>query len=140
MSFACRPNWSVGVVSLADIPSTIQDGAIDPADASVQLDLDQNGEGGYDQFGGAVSFSWFAPNLPDVGASYWCRLTVNSGSTPTGSATGSILSLASFRSWVLTRATLGTTTANLTLEIFSDAAGANVVASRTFTMTAFVDT
>lgn len=139
MSFACRPNWSVGAVSLADIPSTIQDDAVDPANASVQLDLDENGEGSYDQFGGAVSFSWFSPNSLGIGAGYWVRMTVNSGTTPSGSSTGSWLSLATARTWTLTRTSVGTTTANVTVAIATDSGGSNVVATRTFTMTAFVD-
>lgn len=140
MSFAARPNWSVGVVSLAAIPNPVQDIEIDPTDATVSVTLGTDGSANYVGTLGTTNFSWFDPNRTGVGSEYWCRLTVNSGSTPSGSATGSILALSTLRSWSLTRTTIGTTTANVTLQIFSDAGGANVVATRTFDMTAFVDT
>ncbi len=135
MSFACRPNWSVGVVSLAAIPDPLEDNELAPGTAQVQVDLDENGDGGYDNFGGATSFPWFDPNSTGIGANYWVRMTVNSGTggTFTGS-TGTWLSLSTARTWTLSRNTVGNGTRNVTLEIATDSGGTNVVATRTFVM------
>jgi|GEM_PF-6890081 len=74
--------------------------------------------------------TWLTPVEAGVGAGYWVRLTVTSGATPSGSSAGTWISLAATLSWSWTRSTVGSTTAVVTLEIASDAAGATVVASR----------
>lgn len=139
MSFASRPNWLTALVSLADLASAFGDVVLSPASAVVDVGLNTDGTAQYDSFGSPVNFNWHAPTTTGIGSSYWCRMTVNSGTALTGSATGSILALSSNRNWTLTRSGVGVNTTNATLEIFSDAAGANLVASRTITMTATVD-
>ena len=65
---------------------------------------------------------------------YEVRATVNSGTTPGGSATGSWLNLGTTRSWTLT-ATIGTTrTCDLTIEI-RDATSLSVLATASVTLT-----
>lgn len=70
-------------------------------------------------------------------ANYEGRLTVNSGSTPSGAATGTYLNLGTSRSWSLAQSGLGTNTSNCTLEIRNAASGV-VKASATVTFTATV--
>lgn len=70
-------------------------------------------------------------------SNYEGRLTVNSGSTPSGSATGSYLNLGTTRSWSLAQSGIGTNSSNCTLEI-RNAATTVVKASATVTFTATV--
>lgn len=81
---------------------------------------------------------WVLPRNAAIGDDYEVRLTVNSGVTPAGSATGSWLALTSDRAWSHTRITVGTTTGNYTVEI-RDTLTSTVQASVTFNMTATVD-
>lgn len=63
----------------------------------------------------------------------WVRMTVNSGTVTTGT-TGTILALTSNRTWTQQRTTLGQQTANVTMQIYSDAAGTNLVQSAAWTI------
>lgn len=143
MSFAVRPNLappSAGaVISLAEIPSLISDTVTGPSIARAAVELDGDGEGSYDQLGGAVGITWYSPPVIGIGSSYWCRLTVNSGAVNGSSAsTGVVLALTSLRTWECVRSTAGIQGANVTLQIFSDAGGSTVVASATFDLEAEV--
>jgi len=75
--------------------------------------------------------NWLTPVEAGVGAGYWARLTVTSGTAPSsGSGAGAWVSLAATVYWEWARSTVGSTTAVVKLEIATDAAGATVVASR----------
>lgn len=69
---------------------------------------------------------WAAAGFPGG----YIRVTLNSGTAPTTGTTGSWLALSSARSWSWQRATVGTTNANITIEIATDSGGTNVIASK----------
>lgn len=71
---------------------------------------------------------------PATVGEYDIRVTVNSGTTPAGSATGSWLNLASTRTWTLTAAIGTTRTCDLTVEIRS-ATTLAVLATASVTLT-----
>ena len=71
------------------------------------------------------------------GADYWVRATLNSGTLDTGT-TGSWLALSTTREWTVARATVGTDTANITVEIATDDAGADIIETATFDLEAIV--
>lgn len=74
--------------------------------------------------------------IPKIGMSgFDVRLTVNSGTTPAGAATGTFLNLGTTRTWTLTRAVVGTVTNNCTLAI-RNATTLTVLASATVVMEA----
>lgn len=81
---------------------------------------------------------WFAPQSLGIGANYWIKATKVSGTNPSGSALGTWLSLASARTWSLTRSSIGLVTCDLSFEIAADAAGTNIVAASgsNYTLTA----
>jgi hypothetical protein len=74
--------------------------------------------GAYTGVGNTEGFSgnWITP-LAAAGSNYEIRMTVNSGSTPTGSATGLWLSLGTTRTWTISQAGIGTNASNVTIEI-----------------------
>lgn len=109
----------------------VVDTVSDPADASASLTLNTTGDGDSTGNGSSSDPDWAVPNIVS-GASYWCRLTVDSGTAPTsGSAVGSWLQLNSARSWTWARTFVGFIAASCTLQIASDAAGTNILSSRT---------
>jgi hypothetical protein len=118
--------------------ATISETALDPADATANVSFGTDGACSTASDLGSLADWWTRAPIVGIGASYWIRCTVNSGSV-TGSATGSWLQLNSVRSWGITRTVIGTATANLTIAIASDAAGANILASDTFNLSAIVD-
>jgi hypothetical protein len=112
--------------------SSIGDGVLAPASAAASVGLTANGaltKTGNDSVAGP---SWFEPNTAAIGDSYWARLTVNSGTAPSGSASGVWLALSTSRTWNWNRGTNGSTTCNATIQIASNASGSNVVSSATF--------
>ncbi len=78
--------------------------------------------------------NWVTPTSL-AGAAYEVRATVVSGTTPTGSATGSWLSLGTSQSWALGTALVTTVTCQLTIEI-RNATSLAVLASGTVNLTA----
>jgi hypothetical protein len=86
-----------------------------------------------------TNHNWFSPPGGTPGASYWARLTVNSGTGPSGSAIGAWIAISTAPQWTLSRSTTGTTTGSYTIQIASDAAGANIVASGAYSITVFRD-
>lgn len=127
-----------GIVNPIPIPN-LSHTVIDPSDANCSVTFDNDGDGNHVDGSGTVVFNWFNPTIPGVGANYWIRLTVNSGTAPAGSATATWLQLNSARAWNLARTTIGTSTGNYTIQIASDSGGATIVSSVTFTMTSTVD-
>jgi len=76
---------------------------------------------------------WITPKFGFSG--FEARLTVNSGTTPSGAATGSFLSLGTTRTWTIARAVLGIESSGCTLQI-RDATTLTVLASSTITFSA----
>jgi hypothetical protein len=83
--------------------------------------------------------NWYTPTTGGIGSSYWAMLTVNSGTAPTSGTAGSVLFLNGGETWTWTRSTNGTTTANCTLTIYSDAGGVTAVASDSFSVSVIRD-
>lgn len=79
----------------------------------------------------ALNSRWFSDG--SGGSIRWVRMTVNSGTVTTGT-TGTVLALSSNRTWTQQRTVLGQQTANVTMEIFSDAAGTQLVQSAAWTI------
>ena len=122
----------VGLRPINPIPITdLTDLQADPLDASAAVTFATDGTFGFTGDFTTVGPNWFDPTTTGVGSSYWVRCTVTAGTGPTSGTTGSWLQLSSSRSWQWDRTTVGTTTATVTWEIATDAAGANIIASVT---------
>lgn len=113
------------------------DAQTSPTGASCSITFAVNGAISYT---GNTSFgqaAWF--NQPFVGGApgpHWIKLDVNSGSTPAGDLTSTVLSLSTPRTWSLTRNSLGTSNSSCTISIYNDAGGTTLVASGTCTFQA----
>jgi hypothetical protein len=83
--------------------------------------------------------NWFNPPGGTPGASYWARLTVNSGTGPSGSPIGSWVAISTAPQWTLSRSTSGTTSGSYTIQIAADAGGANIVASGAYSISVLRD-
>jgi hypothetical protein len=90
------------------------DGGGGTASVSVQF----TNAGAYTGTGNVQGFSgnWITPTSA-AGSAYEIRMTVNSGSTPSGSATASWLALGTTRTWDLSQSGVGATMGNVTVEI-----------------------
>lgn len=126
---------------VSPLPITeLEDGEVDPTDASCSVQL--NTDGSITLTGNATigGFNWFNPSYPGIGNQYWGRMTKNSGSDNTsGSSLGVWLALSTARGWTWVRTTVGSITANVTLEISSDSGGSVIVSSATFNATSAVE-
>lgn len=76
-----------------------------------------------------VGANWGTPTTTGIGASYWARMTKNSGANPTTGTLNTWLQLSSQRVWSWQS---DPNDANVTLEIATDSGGSNVVDSVTF--------
>ena len=94
----------------------VADFQITPGTAAAEVTF--TNAGAYSGSGNIQSFSgnWITPTSA-AGSAYDIRMTVNSGTTPSGSATGLWLSLGTTRTWTITRVGAGTTASNVTVEI-----------------------
>lgn len=88
---------------------------------------------------GASTRQWFDPTTANVGASFWVRATVTAGSVSGGSGVGTWLQLNAQRFWTRQRATIGASSATLSIQIATDSAGTNIVTSGTYTLVATVE-
>lgn len=79
----------------------------------------------------------FAAGLSGLGPFYQARLTVNSGSSPSGASAGSWLDLSTERRWTLTQGGLGSSSGSWLVEI-REKNSETVIDSATYTMTAVV--
>jgi hypothetical protein len=94
----------------------VSDFQIDPGSAAAEVTFANNGT--YAGTGNIEGFSgnWISPTSA-AGDAYDIRMTVNSGTTPSGSTTGIWLGLGTTRTWTISRSGLGTTASNVTVEI-----------------------
>lgn len=106
------------------------DAQINPTPATAQYRLTSTG---LEQATGSSDNTWL---LAGSASDYEVRLTVNSGSLSTGSV-GVWESLGTTRTWTLTRGSVGTSTADTTVEIRLTAGGA-IVATANVIFTAEV--
>lgn len=111
---------------------------VSPDNASVGYRLNSSGnEESYQ--GDGASYTTIAQWLL-IGAAgdYECRLVVNSGDAPAGSATNAWLVLSTTRAWTLTQTTIGTASNNCTIQI-RNASTLEVLATDTATMSVEVE-
>ena len=105
---------SAAVVSFTVGP--VSDFQLSPGSAAAEVTFTNTGT--YTGTGNVQGFSgnWIAPTSA-AGSAYDIRMTVNTGSTPTGSTTGIWLSLGTTRTWTISQSGIGTTASNVTVEI-----------------------
>lgn len=98
------------------ITGAVSDLQVSPGSAAAEVTFTNTGT--YTGTGNIEGFSgnWITPTSA-AGSAYDIRMTVNSGSTPTGSATGIWLSLGTTRTWTISRSGIGTNASNVTVEI-----------------------
>lgn len=94
----------------------VSDFQLSPGSAAAEVSFTNAGT--YAGTGNTQGFSgdWIAPTSA-AGSAYDIRMTVNTGSTPSGSATGLWLSLGTTRTWTISQSGIGTTASNVTVEI-----------------------
>lgn len=108
-----------GMASAAVVSFTtgaVSDFQLSPGTSNAEVTFTNTGT--YTGTGNIQGFSgnWITPTSA-AGSAYDIRLTVNSGSTPSGSAPNIWLSLGTTRSWNITQSGIGTTASNVTVEI-----------------------
>lgn len=118
MSLPCVPVACLGAGDLVSLPTpyTASATVASPTTAIAQYQLRSSGDIFATTSNNTVFDvgDWIAPKANAGG--YECFATLNSG-TLTGGTTGSWLALTVDRSWSRTRASLGTTTAQITVDI-----------------------
>ena len=116
MSLIAAVAGAIGGPVVSFTAGAVSDLQIDPGSASAEVTF--TNAGAYTGTGNITGFSgnWITPTAA-AGSAYEIRLTVNSGSTPSGSATASWLALGTTRTWTISRSGLGSTTSNVTIEI-----------------------
>lgn len=83
--------------------------------------------------GSSGSPNWYSPTTTSIGSSYWIKAVLTSGSAWSGIANNTLYALSSARSMTWSRATIGTTSGNATITIYSDSGGTNLVGTCTLT-------
>lgn len=129
----------IGAARITLLGGTIPHDVTDPADALAGYRLEPDGDISLNQngTGGAYvdSADWIVPKGA-AGGDYEARATLNSGSVSSGT-TGSWLSLSGTLTWERDRTTIGTSSADLTIEIRRASDGA-VLGSSNVILTATV--
>lgn len=111
---------------------------VDPNDANTGITMVTDGS--VANIGSAPSAmdNWYVPNVAGIGNVHWVRATVTAGTLSTGTA-GSWLQLNSNRTWTRAQTVIGSSSVTFTLELATDAAGANIVDTCSVTLLAEVD-
>lgn len=120
--------------------NAVADFQLSPGTSNAEVTFSNTGT--YAGTGNTESFSgnWITPTSA-AGSAYEIRMTVNSGSTPSGSATGVWLSLGTTRTWTISQSGVGTNASNVTVEIRRASSGAVLSnGGGAFDMTADVST
>ncbi len=123
----------------------VDDGRVDPAfylfpatgAGSQTAGIRYNGDGSVDaNINGVYTqqpTGWYQP-MPGgaPGNRHWIRATLNSGTSPSGSALNTWLALSSGPEWTITDAVVGgQVQSSLNIEFADDAAGANIISLQT---------
>ena len=129
------------VVDLPDAPKSLSYVNFSPGNAYVGARFKSDGSADLQR---SASGSWYAtdpwglPVTTGVGSGYDIRATLNSGTSPSGSAVGSWLNLATTRYWQLVETGIGTKACNLTIEI-RDAVSLTLLDTQTYSLDATVE-
>lgn len=114
--FAVRPMFASGGVLVDPLPGgEVTDVRIDPVNSTASISV--NSSGTIVGSGNASSFTHNWINGSFNPADYEVMLTVVSGSTPSGAAVGSWLSLSSNRTWSLNQTSFGIKSGTYTIQI-----------------------
>lgn len=82
---------------------------------------------------GSASTKWFNPLITGIGNNYWIKFTLNSGDAwDAGLTSGTVYALTSDRTVAWSFTGYGTETANVTVNIYADSGGTQLVATNTF--------
>jgi hypothetical protein len=127
-----RKIFSKGVVS---VPTGTVNHTPGFGTASAGISFRPDGQILYNVDNTTLDPSWFTPPSTDIGASYWIKCSLLSGSAPSGDSRDLWLSLSIARGWTRT-ATVGVQTSVLSIIIATDPGGTNQVASGTVTLEA----
>lgn len=128
-----------GVKTLVQLQGAgLADIDVSPDNASVGYRLNSDGNEQSYQGDGASYTTIALWLLLGSAGDYECRLVVNSGDAPAGSATNTWLSLSTTRAWTLTQLSIGTASNNCTIEI-RNASTLDVLATDTVTMSIEVE-
>jgi hypothetical protein len=136
MTFACRTfqgmQPSGGAQSFsASLANTSASTGI--RNASFNLVNDGTATTGASPAGGHQSCGpWFTPTTASIGNSFWAKMVLgtNSGTTVSGSAVGSVVSLSGATNWTFTNTGTSTEgTGSASVFIYSDAGGTQLVAT-----------
>lgn len=106
-----------------------------PGTATAGVTFGTDGAISFNGSGPAADTNWWRPTAAGIGASYWVRATVNSGTLSTGTS-GSWLQLNAARSWTKSSTGAGVLTCNITLQVASDAGGVDIVSSGSYNLSA----
>lgn len=121
-------------VSLASLTGVYGD-RFPPGTAYASLIFYPDGTVNYSSNNGSGSkANWATPTTSGIGSSYWIRFTQTSSyssTTETDSARGVWLQLSGNRSFSVTRTQYGAGGRTYTVQIASDSAGSNIVATKT---------
>jgi hypothetical protein len=129
MAVAAAAGGSGGIIN----PLPITDiGDDDIGSASASLSFNTDGTISVTGLDSSAGPNWRSPTLAGIGSSYWYRLTVNSGTSPTGASVGAWIQGSVTRTWTWTRVIPGVTSAACTIEVSGDSGGVSVVGSDTF--------
>lgn len=133
MSFAARPLGFSTVLGVQKplgnlYPRDIESGA----NGSAAILIGSNGQIVYVGNASSGAVAWFLPNGAGVGNAYWVKFTLVSGDLWDGGANnGTLQQLSTTRSLTWTATTGTTKTAQVTVQIYSDAGGTVEVTSGT---------
>jgi hypothetical protein len=113
--------------------TALGDTELSPTNPTAQVALNSDGTQSLQGNTSSGGTAWYtgAP-ITSIGDNYWSKLTLNSGSSPNSGTVGVAEQLSSTRQWTWSRSTVGTTTANCTLQIATDSGMSNVVGAATF--------
>lgn len=133
MSFACRPVGFSGTGVVSPVPvTTVSDTAVDPGDAIATMTFNSNGTITLSGNLSAGGSNWRDPTQTGVGSSFWIRATKTAGTTHNIGATLDTWHSASGAvAFGWSQTTTGTKSATYTIEIATDSAGTNIVATKT---------
>lgn len=81
--------------------------------------------------------NWYTPTTVGIGSSHWCQAVINSGSFSSGST--ALQLIGGGVSWTRQQSTVGGSSVNFTLNIYADAGGTILVASKSITLQATKD-
>jgi hypothetical protein len=129
-----------------DLPATTQPATstkITPLDAwcgwrfNVDGTVDRMNSSTASNTGWAYNHDWGTPTGGSPGDDYEIKATLNSGTIDAGDSTGSWLALSTLRRWEVSRTSLGTDTANITIDIRPT--GGSSEDNQTYTFSSTVD-